>query len=244
MKNLIAISCIIILYCIACRKTTGNANLDQGKELYPLTLGHTIEYMLDSTIWDDFTGTTYTNNYILKDVIDTTYIDAVFDTAYYVNRYIKGVGDSTYKFMYVYFVKSLPNQLIVTENNFKYLKLAHPLSTTDVWSGNLYLPTDLSEFNWLSGWKYKYTELNGTYTNDSSSFTQVATINQRFGLSNNEGDTSLNSPNFGTYTYSVEKYAKNVGLVYKKFTRWKKDPSIANGKRKGYEVEFRAIRSY
>ncbi|MFM2387381.1 MAG: hypothetical protein RL660_2138 [Bacteroidota bacterium] len=119
------------------------------------------------------------------------------------------------------------------------IKLVFPVSYTGVWNGNSYIATSSSDFSWLSDWRYKYSSIGAPFqVNDTTSYASTITVDQR---NNAEGDTAITNTNFGAYTFAKEVYAQNVGLVYRKLVRWKKDPAIGGGKRRGYAIELKAI---
>jgi hypothetical protein len=237
MKYFLSLVALSLIF--ACGKKTETIDTSVGKDYYPLTIGKYIEYKYDSTIYDDFIGKVYTNRYIARDVIDSSFIDLSGNTVYEIMRYIRPLNDSTFEPLFVYTAGLVGNQMQINELNLRYIKMVYPATFTGIWNGNAYINTSNTDNSWLFGWRYKYADFGKAYAPDSAmNFANTLTVNQ---IEFSDGDTTATNSVYGSYTSAKEIYAKNVGLVYKKFLRWKKDPAVGGGKRKGYAIELRAI---
>jgi hypothetical protein len=240
--KIITMVCLLALCAtavVSCKKKVSTVDIDLGKDYFPLETGRSITYTMDSTIYDDFLGVVYTNRYIIQDRIDSSFTDLLGNQSFVVVRYIRPDSGLVFAPMHVYYVTKSNQQIQVVENNQRFIKLVFPVSYTGVWLGNSYIATSSSDNSWLSDWRYKYADFGVPYTvNDTAVYGNTITVNQR---NNAEGDTSTKNTFFGAYTFGKEIYARNVGLVYRSLIRWKKDPAIGGGKRRGYALEFKAI---
>ena len=104
------------------------------------------------------------------------------------------------------------NTIEFIENNLRFIKLASPIRQDYSWQGNTHIDvTSLgSQIKYLGGWDYTYDSINvpapiGALTVDSA--IKVAQI---------DNETAVDR------TFSEEKYAKGIGLVYRHFHYWNK----------------------
>jgi hypothetical protein len=177
----------------------------------------------------------------VKDIIDTSFTDQEGFTANYILRYERPIADSNYKLKYAYLVTDKKNTIEVTDNNLRFVKLVFPITYKGTWEGNKYITATNTNDpnNFYSGWLYKYLDYDKPLTLDSTSFEKTITIVQNNIL---EGDTSVNTPTVLTdYSFSRERYARNIGLVEKNVASIKKDFAISNGKRRGFIMRMQAI---
>jgi hypothetical protein len=232
---------IIAISIHSCAKKTTTIDINLGKEYYPLIIGKSITYSADSIIYDDFTGNTLHTHSFLKDVIDTQYLDIQNKPAYFVNRYYKSDSATEFTFLYQYSAIQVDNRLEVVYDNLRYIKLVFPVTFLGTWGGNSYINTSSTkeQYVWVTEKPYSYKDLGKPYTNDSLSFANTLTV---FHVNEVNGDTNVAKKNlFGDFTYSIEKYGKDVGLVYKELIYKKKDPVIGGGRFRGFATKLSCI---
>lgn len=111
------------------------------------------------------------------------------------------------------------NSVEYVENNLRYLKLQLPITQDFSWKGNSYIDTYslASVLAYMDDWDYIYDSVNVPLTINSLSFDSTIKVSER--------DDSLNIPitsetSIADRNYSVEKYAKGVGLIYREFLHW------------------------
>lgn len=85
----------------------------------------------------------------------------------------------------------------VVEENVRYIKLAFPIVVNNYWNGNAQ--------NNFETWNYNYNYIDKTETINGHTFDNVLLVEQK--------DDKLK--NVIHRQYYIEKYAKNIGLVYK-----------------------------
>jgi hypothetical protein len=242
LLKLLSVASLALICCammVACKKKTTTVDINLGKNYFPLVSGKSITYTLDSTIYDDFLGVVYTNRYYVRDVVDSVFADNQGNESFLIARSIRADTETNFRPMRVYYATKRAQEIHIIDDNQRYIKMVFPVSYTGVWLGNSYIATSGSENSWLSDWRYKYSDFGAPLlVNDTASYPNTITINQR---NSAEGDTSIKNTLFGAYTFAKEIYAKDIGLVYRSLIRWKKDPAIGGGKRRGYAVEFKAV---
>ncbi len=241
MKNLgiLIIAIIGVTIYTSCKKVTGSVTTPTGQAFNPIKTNNYIVYRVDSTIYDDFSGTTYNTKCYFKDVIDTSYQDLTNQKAYFVLRYYKKLPTDTFKFYTIYTIKQTSSMYEMMYDNLRFIKMVYPITYNGSWNGNIYIIQNGTQekYNWMFDWKYQYTNFGKPFSTDSLHFDKTITVNQ---VNLAEGDTSKNKE-FGAYTYSQDRYAENKGLIYSNLVYWKKDPSIAGGNKGGFDAKFYAI---
>jgi hypothetical protein len=212
----IAIATLMIVS--ACKKSTEEFSLAPLSDYYPLTVGKYITYSLDSIVYYSNFGTSATiNSYQIKQVVDAKITDILGRPAYRILRYIRSSPTGPWIADNTFMAVPTENSIEFIENNLRFLKLKSPLRQDFSWKGNSYINTTSlsSTLKYLDDWDYTYDSLNmpakvGTLTIDST--IKVAQIDDQTAIDR---------------TFSEEKYAKGIGLVYRNFLYWNK--GSANG---------------
>ena len=226
MRKAIFLSLIITLVVFnACKKSTEDFQTAALSDYYPLKIGKYITYNLDSSVvYKNFGASVVVISYQVKYVVDALITDNLGRPAYRIIRYIRKtavdpwVADNT--------SMAIPtlNAIEFVENNFRYLKMKLPVKEGYTWKGNTYIDTYSlnSTVKYLDDWDYTYDSLNarvkiGTVFIDST--LKVAQRNEIIG--NPSNPNSYSERNIGE-----EKYAKGIGLVYRKFLHTEYQPPV------------------
>ena len=186
--------------------------------------GKYIIYRLDSTVKIPFNDTGFVvHSYIVKDVIDKQITDNLGRASYRVIRYMRdtaSVAEENWQPNLTYMITPGAQTIEVIENNLRYQKLNMPIREFFTWGGNKYLENSepLAAFfsfnndNTMGGWEYYYEAVDHQEVVLNKRYDSVITVKQV--------DETQNFPitdimDFGRRDYSVEKYAKHIGLIYK-----------------------------
>ncbi len=172
--------------------------------------GSYIIYKVDSVIYNDFDDSRrYSTNY-LKEKIGEQFIDNLGRTAKKILRYYSDTLTTKWELFNVnYMVKTM---LVVerVEDNLRYINLVFPNDINKKWLGNKLLNApppyiiDTSNY-YVKDWKYTILNRDEYYDNGTKIFDStllVSQIQDSFAI---------------TKTFSIERYARSVGLVYKEF---------------------------
>jgi hypothetical protein len=197
----------------ACKKTD-NFSLGPVSDYYPLTVGKYITYNMDSITFPNYGESQDTFQYQIQYVVDAQITDNLNRTAYRIIRNIR--PDSSYGWTpdNTSMAVNTGSTIEFTEDNEKYIKLVEPIQEGYSWKGNSYLYTN-NDYSYLANWNYTYDSLNATITLGNLTVDSTVKVN--------EEDYSLNYPvtpndsQLVIRTYSMEKYAKGIGLVYRNF---------------------------
>ena len=228
---------VTILVLFSCNKKEDYVT-DSLSDYIPLSSGKYITYRLDSMVFTGFGRVTEIHKYQVKHVIDKQITDNLGRPSYRVYVYIRDsaglqpwlpAGNT-------YFITPLTNQVEVIENNLRFIKLHAPVKDAYTWKGNTYLPSDtcggpycpiykFSNDDDIQDWDYHYSGNTAPFSYRGINYTDV--------LSVEEADESFNVPitvptSYASRTRSVERYSKNIGLVYREYTLWEYQPNTGN----------------
>lgn len=201
----------------------------------PLETGKYIVYRLDSLVFVNFGRNIETHRYQLKHEIDAQITDNLGRPAYRVFVYMRdSAGTEPWASKGTYYVTVLNNKIeVLTEDNFRIVKMHSPINNGFTWKGNVYLPIDpyesINPYNsydfGMNDWEFQYDgTAEPTEMIQDQTYTEVLTIEQR--------DEAFNAPvtdaaGYGSMNRSVEKYSKGVGLVYRKYELWEYEPNTS-----------------
>jgi hypothetical protein len=114
------------------------------------------------------------------------------------------------------------------EDNLRFIKLHAPLREGNSWKGNNYLHLDpypsykFTLFGYMKNWEYLYDSFESSFTHEGETYNDVWTVEQE-NYSENYPVTETARP--GGKIRSVEKYAKNLGLVYRDYVILEYEPN-------------------
>ena len=220
----------------ACKRAVIPASeVTLGKEYFPLSLGHFIEYQVDSIVYDDFHKTTDTIHFQYRDEVADTFADNEGRKSFIVNRYQRPDSNSTWAENITYYITQANASVEVVENNLRYIKMVFPVKANTNWDGNIYIPSVSNpELNWLNGWDYHYAEINSDFDNGIQTFPNSLCVAE----ANIYAGDSLGTI-YSQRTFAQEVYAKNIGLIYKELVNWEYQENTHY--RKGFVLVYRAI---
>lgn len=188
--------------------------IDFGYEYYPLAIGRSWTYQMDSVIYQPGIGRVEKNSsrsYLRETIVDTT-TTLAGELQYIVERYYRPDEQSPWQIAKVFTRSRSETQALETEDNLRFIKMLFPLERGQTWDGHRY-------FDWTrefpvgnefvviySDWEYAVTETDQTTELNGKPYQSVVTIQQ------------------ANYTEDVielrvarEKYARNIGLIYREW---------------------------
>ncbi|MDQ3277879.1 MAG: hypothetical protein M3Q06_06110 [Bacteroidota bacterium] len=229
-----------------CKKETEELTTEPLADYIPTQPGKYIVYQLDSTLFTNFGTSTVVRSYQEKHQVDAAYMDNEGRTAYRVFRWLrKADGTGPWAPAGTFSIVPGNKTVEVVENNLRFLKLAAPLRTEFSWKGNRYLPDEpysasfaFNNDNVMGDWDYTYTGTGETLTLNGKTVNDVITVEHI--------NESVNAPvtipgAYGFINYSVNQFAKGIGLVYEELTMWEYQPNP--GGNSGFRTGFGVKRS-
>lgn len=177
---------------------------DMGYNYFPKMIGTYVVYDVDSIYYNEFTSTIDTFKFQLKNKIESIYTDNQGRPTQRIERSVKMFNNTipysamswTLRDVWAANVSSTSAELV--EENVRYVKLVFPIKETQKWNGNAQ--------NTSAAWNYSYNFFDLPRTYGNIAFDSVLEVNQY-------DDKNLI---LTQRQYYVERYARNVGLVYKR----------------------------
>lgn len=198
----------------------------------PVASGKYITYRLDSLVFTNFGRNTEIHKYQVKHVIDAQIADNLGRPAYRVFRYLSdSTGTQPWQPAGSYFITALADQLEVSEDNLRFIKVHLPIRNGFSWKGNRYLPTDPygSKYNFsnddnMEDWDFYYDGGPSSFSYRGNNYVDVQTVEQ----ANEAFNVPITNPAaYASNSRSVERYAKNIGLVYREYELWEYQPNTS-----------------
>lgn len=218
MKNIFYILVLFITVAIGFVSCNSEApktiEVDNGSSFYPLTIGSTFEYRLDSILYDDFDNSETKREWDLKITYDSKLKDQSGDDLIKLKRFIKprGEKDEAYKLQDVWSLKLVNGKLETFEENLHFVKLVFPIEKNKSWNGNIFIspsggenPNSSTKF--YQDWDYKYETTNTTQTVLETTYNDVVQVRQI---------NEIGGPGAINHYVSNEWYAKGIGLIQKR----------------------------
>ena len=208
----------------------------------PLTVGKYITYRVDSLVFTNFGRTIEIHKSQMKHVVDAMITDGMGRPSYRIIRYISdSTGSTPWQPDGTYFITSLTDQLEVVEDNRRVLKLHQPLRADFAWKGNRFLPNDPYEplYNFsnddaMADWDFKIDGDPTVFTYKGQTYNNVLTVD----AANEIFNVPITNQNvYASLTRSIEKFSKNIGLVYRQHELWEHQPNTG-GSGGPYKVGF------
>lgn len=204
---------IILLACIAwlgaCKKGTSIDPPDFKAEYQPVEIGHWVEYRVDSIVYtfaDPFVFSD-TLTFELREEVTDSFRDLSGDLTFELTRFRRAPGDSVWGVDRVWKTNPYVDRVEKTEDEFRYIKLIFPPKQGDDWNGTIYINTTADEVE-------EYIRPGKDWTFNYTSVDEAATIGS-FNLDSTLTVVHVDDSNKIERDYSIEIYAKGIGLVYK-----------------------------
>ncbi len=228
----------------SCKKQSETLPLSSLQSYYPLQPGKHFLYHLDSTLYVSFGSVAKVKSYLAKDSVAGTFTDNDGRLSYTVYRYVTDtLQQSPWQYKSTYYVTPTTTSIeTVDDHNYRFLSLTEPVVEGHSWKGNAYLDTRSisSDIQYLNNWDYTYQSIDAPYTVLAGTLDSTVTVLQQDFESHPGGfDPTI----FQQRDYSVEVYAKGVGLVYKDFLHWvwQTDPPPAHYEDGSYGIRLNLI---
>jgi hypothetical protein len=185
-----------------CKKKTEEVP-DVGYNYAPVTLGKYVIYDVDSTVYDDFNNDTTYFKYRIKEKLEEEFTDNEGRPAIKLVRYVKkyspliSYDNMAWTLKDVWMLNKSNTTYEVVEEDVRLVKLIFPVKVDATWNGNAQ--------NILGEREYLYKSFDQQEAVNGTTFENVLFVEQK-------DDKSKNAIH---REYFIEKYARNVGLVYK-----------------------------
>ncbi len=200
----------------------------------PLAVGKYITYRIDSMVFTNFGKDIEYRKYQIKHRVDAVIYDNEGRPSYRIYRSIRDTaGLQPWQETGSYTITPLADQIEVSENNLRFIKLHLPVRSGYNWKGNRYFPDNaynnagynFSNDDNIQDWDYYYDGDISSFSYRGNNYNDVQTIEQI--------DEAFNVPitsptSYAAKSRSVERYSKNIGLIYREYELWEYQPNTGN----------------
>jgi len=186
--------------------------VDYGYEYYPLEVGRSWTYQVDSITFDPAVGGTAIDSFrtFLREVIVDTLLDAAGQTQYRVEQYYRRHDSLPWQISKVLTMAREERRALRTEDNLKFVKIPFPIKDADTWDGNQFFDEQTTfvlirgeQVAMFKDWAYSVLQEGKQAIIGDLEFEEVAN------LQNADDESQIER------RYAIEQYAKNVGLIYR-----------------------------
>jgi hypothetical protein len=200
MKNKNYFLLVLLLITIsACKKKDENVIEPIDYSYFPIEVGHWVIYEADSLAIDEFSGDTIKAKFQIKDLIESTMTDSEGRLTQRREKYRRNNDSLPWELIKVYTSNLNTNTAETFEDNTRIINLIFPVKLNESWKGNNYIDAETGEF--------RYSEVDESVNLLGKNYPSTATV------------TQIDEENLIKREYSIEKYSKNIGLVYKEFIK-------------------------
>jgi hypothetical protein len=228
MKNWLLVLTVVL---VSCRKQTATIHTAALHEYLPLQTGKYIHYRLDSMRFINHGQKDTVVSYDAKDVVEAEVTGNAEKPAFRVVRYLRDIfstHESDYAVNMAYLVSPTRECIEVMEQNLRFQKLRLPVTEGFSWHGNSYLPSipfyvfyHFSNDEDMGMWNFTYQDVNMPADIGEKTYDSTVTVAQVADSAN----VPIDYPDGLAYkNYWIEKYAKNIGLIYKEVIMWEYQP--------------------
>ncbi len=192
---------IILIFIISCNKKVETPP-DLGYDYAPAIIGKYVVYDVDSTVYNESMDTIY-YKYRIKEKLEEIYVDNESRKAIKLVRYIKkydpllSYDQTVWQIKDVWNYTKTPTTLEVVEEDVRFTKLSFPIKENASWNGNAN--------NSKGEWNYTYKYIDQAEKINGTMFENVLYVEQK----DDKNENRIHRQ------YYIEKYAKNIGIVYK-----------------------------
>lgn len=217
-SNLLLILLIFFAVQYSCKKDSTLPPVDMGYDYFPTTQGKWIIYQVDSIHYNDFTNTSDTFHFQIKEFIESKFLDGNSRQSERIERSSRIDNSQPWTLSNVWFSTLTNSRAERNEENIKYIKLTFPITVSSNWDANA--------FNTLEKQECRYKDLYKTFFVDSLRFDSTITVQK---------DDFLT---FIGRDFEKEVYAKHIGMIYREaiHVEWDSNQKITKGVNYKYRI--------
>ncbi|MCB9267449.1 MAG: hypothetical protein H6558_20695 [Lewinellaceae bacterium] len=190
---------------------------DFGYDYFPLEVGRSWEYEVDSIIYNPVVGGIARDSFrtYIRETIADTLPDNTGQVLYRVERYYRRSDSLPWKPENVFTLSRDEQRATRTEDNLRFTKLVFPVRMGKFWDGNAFFDDSRIVFvagesiEMFSGWDYRILEAGAPEAVGALEFEDVVTVRNADNRYLNDLSALLN------LRVATEKYARGIGLVYR-----------------------------
>jgi hypothetical protein len=223
---------ILASFLAGCESTKEEFHGTPASEFAPSQVGKYFIYQLDSTVFRQLGTIEEVHKYQEKQVVDARITDNLGRPSYRINRYLRdSAGTQSWIPAGTFMITPTDQSLEFIENNMRLVRLAGPVTPGNTWKGARYLTYVIlgntydpyaPEFGFgnddeMYDWNFTIESAGETVNLNGETFSDVATV-----VAIDESFNIPITPNtaYASRSLSVDKFAKNIGLIYQDLILW------------------------
>jgi len=240
MRAILFYSLTFLSFLFSCKQEKEVLKVETPTEFIPLQAGKYITYKLDSLVFTQAGRAEETHTYQEKHVVDAQITDNLGRSSFRIFRFLRdSAGTQPWAPAGSYFITPLTNSIEISEDNQRIIKLVSPVKEGNLWKGNRFLGSEpyaskytFSNDDNMGDWEFIIENANESLVINGTTIENVVTISSI--------DESLNVPivdaaSFAARSLSIDKFAKNIGLVYQEYILWEYQPNPGSS---AYKIGF------
>lgn len=203
-----------------CKKESETLETASLTDYFPLEVGKTYLYRLDSTVPASFGSALIVKSYQAKDTIESTFTDNQGRLSYRIFRFIRDTaGLQPWTFGATFVATPTDDAIEYVDNNLRFLKLHAPVTEGYLWLAHSFIDTKSlnTTVGYLDEWEYEYQNVGSEYTVLNTVYDSTVTVFQH---DETTPEGPFDAANYYQLNKASEVYAKGIGLIYKEFLHW------------------------
>lgn len=204
MKDLFIISVLLVLMIFSGCSKEKIIQIDYKYDYYPMEVGKSWTYSLDSTLYSDlFPGGKETRSWLYRETVESVFVDNEGRDAYRIERHVRKTANDPWSAITVWYAVPGENNVERLEDNLRFIKFVFPAREGSSWDGNAYIHAD-DTLEFYAGWNYVIESIDQPVTFDNFNFDMASTV------------LEVDDENKLERRYSTARYARGVGMYYRK----------------------------
>jgi hypothetical protein len=203
-----------LIFCMSCGSNETETLPNRGNDYYPLKIGNTAFFDLDSVVYDPISSTTSkidTYRWQAREVLSDTFRTKAGTITFVVDRSIKAKTSVDWTPRETFGASLTADHALLSENNLTYIKFPTFFDKGTTWDGNFF--NDVATKFDIAGeilepfskkWTYEILSYAKAEKIGTKDYPDVLTVQA-------QSDPKILTEK----RYSLEKYAKGIGLVYR-----------------------------
>jgi hypothetical protein len=228
------LACLVLA---ACESSVEDFEGVPASDFAPLQPGKYFIYQLDSMVFTQQGRKQEFHKYQEKQLVDAIITDNLGRPSYRMFRYLRdSAGTNAWVPTGTFLITATQEAVEYVESNRRIVRLGGPVSTGRTWKGGRYLnyfalggSSDpySPEFNFLNDddmfdWNYSVEGTGETVDVGGKTYSDVATV---VGIDHTVNVPVTDPTVYATRSLSIDKFARNIGLVYQELTLWEYQPN-------------------
>jgi hypothetical protein len=184
----------------------------EQQQYFPLSIGHTVDYQIDSVVFNEVSGIGLvrdSSTTLVREVVADTLRDPSGNLQWKIERYERKTASEPWEIADIWSAEINDKQAVRTEENLRFLRLVFPMDRRSEWNGNLWIDPFRSiivagqNIRPFTNWSYEVDSIGIARNIGNFSFDDALIV------------TEVDETNIIERRLSRSIYAKGVGLVFR-----------------------------